>query len=136
MSTPTAAADTVPPPTKLTTIQLLRGLGGGRYAFAALVSAVGGGLMRPFLLLYAVTISGLSVGGAGLALSAGFVVGMAAVPFAGRWVDRGARRALMVSTLMLRASGLAALLLVPGPGGFVQGQTGGTHGNNNGGQRG
>ena len=63
MSTPTAAADTVPPPTKLTTIQLLRGLGGGRYAFAALVSAVGGGLMRPFLLLYAVTISGLSVGG-------------------------------------------------------------------------
>ena len=120
MSLTTAAADTVPtPPAKLTTIQLLRGLGGGRYAFAALVSAVGGGLMRPFLLLYAVTISGMSTSGAGLALSAGFLVGMAAVPFAGRWVDRGARRALTATTLILRASGLIALLLVPGPGGFV-----------------
>jgi MFS family permease len=108
------------PPTKLSAIQLLRGLGGGRYAAAALVSSLGGGLMRPFLLFYAVTVSGISAGSAGLALSAGFLVGIAAVPLAGRWVDeRGACRALMVITLTLRASGLLALVLVPGADGFV-----------------
>ena len=115
VSTVTAPA----PPAKLTTIQLLRGLGGGRYAFATLVSSLGGGLIRPFLLLYAVTISGISAERAGLALSVGFLVGIAAAPLAGRWVDRGARRALMVTTLALRAFGLLALLLVPGPDGFV-----------------
>jgi MFS family permease len=115
VSTSTGSA----PPTRLTTVQLLRGLGGGRYASAALVSSLGGGLMRPFLLLYAVTISGISAGRAGLALSVGFLVGIAAVPLAGRWVDRGACRALMVLTLALRASGLLALVLVPGPDGFV-----------------
>ncbi|HEX3812873.1 MAG TPA: MFS transporter [Mycobacteriales bacterium] len=111
-----AAAST---PSRLTTIQLLRGLGGGRYAFAALVAAVGGGLIRPFLLLYAVTVSHIGVGQAGLALSGGFVVGLAAVPIAGRWVDNGARRAVMVTTVALRAVGLLALLLVPGPAGFI-----------------
>jgi MFS family permease len=115
VSTATAPA----PPTKLTTIQILRGLGGGRYAFATLVSSLGGGLIRPFLLLYAVTISGISPGRAGLALSVGFLVGIAAAPLAGRWVDRGARRALMVTTLTLQASGLLTLMLVPGPAGFV-----------------
>jgi MFS family permease len=116
----TASTATAPaPPARLTAIRLLRGLGGGRYAFATLVSALGGGLIRPFLLLYAVTISGLSAGHAGLALSTGFLAGIAAVPLAGRWVDRGARRALMVTALTLQASGLLALLLVPGPDGFV-----------------
>jgi MFS family permease len=107
------------PPTKLTAIQLLRGLGGGRYAAAALVSSLGGGLMRPFLLLYAVTVSNISAGRAGLALSVGFLIGLAAVPLAGRWVDRGARRTFMVTTLTLRALGLLALLLVHGPDGFI-----------------
>ena len=115
VSTATASA----PPTKLTTVQLLRGLGGGRYACAALVAALGGGLMRPFLLLYAVTVSGISADRAGLALSVGYLVGIAAVPLAGRWVDRGARRSLMVTTLALRAVGLLALMLIPGPDGFI-----------------
>ncbi|MHA6765708.1 MFS transporter [Streptacidiphilus sp. PAMC 29251] len=115
LSTATASA----PPSRPTVIQLLRGLGGGRYACAALVSALGGGLMRPFLLLYAVTISGISAAHAGLALSVGFLVGIAVVPLAGQWVDRGARRALMVTTLTLRALGLLALLLIPGPDGFL-----------------
>jgi MFS family permease len=113
------AIDAASTPTRLTTIQLLRGLGGGRYAFAALVSAVGGGLIRPFLLFYAVTVSHISVSQAGLALSGGFVVGLATVPIAGRWVDSGARRAVMVTTVALRAAGLLALLLVPGPAGFI-----------------
>ncbi|MFC1436235.1 MFS transporter [Streptacidiphilus sp. N1-3] len=117
--TTVSTAIAAPPPTRLTALRLLRGLGGGRYAGAALVSALGGGLMRPFLLLYAVTISGISAGLAGLALSVGFLVGLAVVPLAGRWVDRGARRVLMATTLSLRASGLLALLLLPGPDGFV-----------------
>ena len=116
----TASTATAPaPPARLTAIQLVRGLGGGRYACAALVSSLGGGLMRPFLLLYAVTISGISADRAGLALSVGFLVGIAVVPLAGRWVDHGAWRALMVTTLTLRASGLLALLLIPGQDGFV-----------------
>jgi MFS family permease len=115
-STTTAATS---PAAKLTTIQLLRGLGGGRYAFATLIASLGGGLIRPFLLLYAVTVSHLSASRAGLALSAGFLVGLAAVPIAGRWIDAGAPRALMVTTLTLRASGLLALLLIPGPAGFI-----------------
>ncbi|HEX4062498.1 MAG TPA: MFS transporter [Streptosporangiaceae bacterium] len=114
-----ATAATTAPAAKLTTIQLLRGLGGGRYAFATLISSLGGGLIRPFLILYAVTVSHISVSYAGLALSAGFLVGLAAVPVTGRWVDTGARRAVMVTTLTLRASGLLALLLIPGPAGFI-----------------
>jgi MFS family permease len=116
-ATPTASGRI--PPAKLTTVQLLRGLGGHRYAFATLISSLGGGLIRPFLLLYAVTVSHISAGDAGLALSAGFLVGLAAVPMAGRWVDNGARRAVVVTTLALRAFGLLALLLISGPGGFV-----------------
>jgi MFS family permease len=118
-TTASTTAATTSSPAKLTTIQLLRGLGGGRYAFATLISALGGGLIRPFLLLYAVTVSHLGVSRAGLALSAGFLVGLAAVPIAGRWIDTGARRAVMVTTLTLRASGLLALLLIPGPAGFI-----------------
>jgi MFS family permease len=110
---PTAA------PTRLTTIRLLRGLGGGRYAFATLISSLGGGLIRPFLVLYAVTVSQLSAGRAGLALSAGFLVGLAAVPITGRWVDAGARRAVMVTALALRGAGLLALVLISGPAGFL-----------------
>jgi MFS family permease len=107
------------PPSKLTAIRLLRGLGGGRYAFAAGVSALGAGLIRPFLLLYAVTISHLSPSRAGLALSAGFLLGLALVPVTGRWIDVGARRAVVLSTILLRVAGLALLLAIPGPAGFI-----------------
>ncbi|WP_268907747.1 MFS transporter [Catenulispora pinistramenti] len=97
----------------------MRGLGGGRYAFAAAVSALGAGLIRPFLLLYAVTISHLSPSRAGLALSAGFVAGLALVPLAGRWVDAGGRRTVVVTTIALRVLGLVLLLAIPGPAGFI-----------------
>lgn len=98
---------------------MLRGLGGGRYAIAVGVSSLGGGLIRPFLLLYAITISDLSPSQAGLALSAGFLFGLALVPVTGRWIDTGARTAVVVTTLLLRAGGLLALLAIPGPAGFV-----------------
>ncbi|WP_323746211.1 MFS transporter [Catenulispora pinisilvae] len=107
------------PPSKLSTVRLLRGLGGGRYAFAAAVSALGAGLIRPFLLLYAVTISHLSPSRAGLALSAGFLAGLALVPLAGRWVDAGGRRTVVVTTIALRVLGLVLLLAIPGPAGFI-----------------
>ncbi|HEY1642943.1 MAG TPA: MFS transporter [Streptosporangiaceae bacterium] len=113
-----AAADPVPP-ARISAVRLLRGLGGGRYAVAAGVSALGAGLIRPFLLLYAVTISNLTPSRAGLALSAGFVLGLALVPVTGRWIDAGARRAVAVTTLALRAAGLVLLVAVPGPAGFI-----------------
>ncbi|MEZ0110311.1 MFS family permease [Catenulispora sp. EB89] len=122
LSTPPAPApaEAAPaPPSKLSTVRLLRGLGGGRYAFAAAVSALGAGLIRPFLLLYAVTISHLSPSQAGLALSGGFVAGLLLVPVAGRWVDAGARRTVVVTTIGLRVAGLILLLVVPGPAGFI-----------------
>lgn len=119
-ATGTEPATTSPaPPSKTSAVRLLRGLGGGRYAFAAAVSALGAGLIRPFLLLYAVTLSGLSPSRAGLALSAGFVFGLALVPVTGRWIDAGARRAVVVVTLALRVAGLVLLLVIPGPAGFV-----------------
>ena len=107
------------PPSRTSAVRLLRGLGGGRYAFAAGVSALGAGLIRPFLLLYAVTVSHLSPSRAGLALSAGFLFGLVLVPVTGRWIDAGARRAVVVATLALRVAGLVLLLAVPGPAGFV-----------------
>ena len=113
-----AAASPVPP-SKISAVRLLRGLGGGRYAFAAGVSALGAGLIRPFLLLYAVTISGLSPSHAGLALSGGFVFGLALVPLTGRWIDAGGRRVVVATTLSLQVTGLILLLVVPGPAGFV-----------------
>ncbi|WP_394940445.1 MFS transporter [Psychromicrobium sp. YIM B11713] len=106
-------------PAGLSPIRLLRAMGGGRYAFAVLISALGGGLLRPFLLLYAVTISQLSIEWAGLALSAGFVIGLGFVPLAGRWIDTGARTGPMAATLLIRALGLVLLIAVPGPIGFV-----------------
>lgn len=108
-----------PESAKLSPLRLLRAAGGWRYAVAILVSALGGGLLRPFLLLYAVGISQLSIEVAGLALSAGFIVGLAVVPWAGRWVDTGARTRPMMATLFVRALGMASLLLIPGPAGFV-----------------
>lgn len=116
----TAAAPSVSvAPSQVSAVRILRGLGGGRYAFAAGVSALGAGLIRPFLLLYAVTISGLSPSRAGLALSAGFVFGLLVVPATGRWIDAGARRSVVVTTLLLRVAGLVLLLVIPGPAGFV-----------------
>lgn len=94
-------------------------MGGGRYAISVLVSAVGGGLLRPFFLLFAVTVSHLRIDLAGLALSAGFVIGLAFVPIFGRWVDTGARTIPMMTTIFARILGLVLLLAIPGPIGFV-----------------
>ncbi|MFE4975151.1 MFS transporter [Kitasatospora sp. NPDC056651] len=98
---------------------LLTAAGGPRYAVALVVDAVGGGLLRPFLLLYGVGVLHLGAGAAGLALSAGMVAGLVAVPLTGRWIDRGARTLPAAVTLVLRAVGALVLLLTDGLSGFT-----------------
>ncbi|GAA3016784.1 MFS transporter [Streptomyces lactacystinicus] len=98
---------------------LLTAAGGPRYAVALAVDAVGGGLLRPFLLLYGVGMLRLGAGAAGLALSAGMLAGLLVVPLTGRWIDRGARTLPAAATLLLRAAGALTLLLADGLPGFT-----------------
>jgi MFS family permease len=86
---------------------------------ALLVDAVGGGLLRPFLLLYGIAVMGLNVAQAGLALSAGLLAGLAMLPFVGRWIDRGARSSVVTVTLLVRAAGVVVLLAGSGQLAFV-----------------
>ncbi|MFI6156332.1 MFS transporter [Kitasatospora sp. NPDC051170] len=101
------AADDHPRPGPL---RLLAAAGGPRYATALAVDAVGGGLLRPFLLLYGVGVLHLGAGAVGLALSAGMVAGLLVVPLTGRWIDRGARTLPAAVTLVLRGAGALTLL--------------------------
>ncbi|MEV7189066.1 MFS transporter [Kitasatospora sp. NPDC093102] len=100
-------------------LSLLTAAGGPRYAVALAVDAVGGGLLRPFLLLYGVGMLRLGAGAAGLALSAGMMAGLLVVPLTGRWIDRGARTLPAAATLLLRAAGALTLLLADGLPGFT-----------------
>ncbi|MFJ8622618.1 MFS transporter [Kitasatospora sp. NPDC093550] len=100
-------------------LSLLTAAGGPRYAVALAVDAVGGGLLRPFLLLYGIGLLHLGAGAVGLALSAGMVAGLLVVPLTGRWIDRGARTLPAAVTLLLRAAGALALLLADGLPGFT-----------------
>ncbi|WP_236654637.1 MFS transporter [Streptacidiphilus anmyonensis] len=95
---------------------LLRAGGGTRYVVALAVDALGSGLLRPFLLLYGVEVLHLGVARAGLAMTVGFLVALAAVPFAGRWIDRGARSAAVAGAMTVRVLGVALLLAAGVPG--------------------
>ncbi|WP_433247531.1 MFS transporter [Streptosporangium sp. CA-135522] len=102
------------------TIRSLAAVGGSRrYSAALLVDALGAGLLRPFLLLYGVTALGMSVAVAGVALSAGLLAGLAALPYAGRLIDRIGGRPVVVASLLARFGGVAALLTLDSPAGFV-----------------
>ncbi len=90
-----------------------------RYATALIVDALGSGLLRPFLLLYGIEVLHLSAAGAGLGLSAGMLAGLGAVPFFGRWIDRGARTVAVAATLLVRVAGVIVLLTTSGPPGFT-----------------
>ncbi|WP_084714529.1 MFS transporter [Streptacidiphilus rugosus] len=92
---------------------LLRAGGGARYALALTVDAVGSGLLRPFLLLYGVQVFHLGVARSGLAMTIGLLGGLAAVPFVGRWIDRGARSAAVAASMLVRVLGVAALVATP-----------------------
>ena len=97
---------------------LWRAAGGRRYASTLVVDALGDGMLRPFLLLYAVLVQGMSLPAAGLALSLGFVAGLVTLPFAGRWLDAGAPQSVVSTALAIRAVGLTLMLLIPGSWGF------------------
>ncbi|GAA1380174.1 MFS transporter [Catellatospora chokoriensis] len=116
-SAPRPAA-TTPDPVRSS---LLRRLGGPRYAAVLVVDALGAGMLRPFLLLYGMSVVGLSPGGAGLAVTLGLLAGLATLPPAGRWLDRGARSVPVAATLLVRAAGAAVLVAAPTPAGFAIG---------------
>jgi len=106
--------------TRTTLRELLHIPGGGRYALSAVVEAATSGMLRPFVVIYAVFI-GLSAPQAGLTLTVGMLVGLGAVPLTGRWIDAGAWRAPSVAALLVRAVGMLFLVLLPGFSGFAIG---------------
>jgi MFS family permease len=92
---------------------LLRVSGGPRYAVALAVDALGTGLLRPFLLLYGVTVLGLSAPVTGTAMTAGAVAGLVCMPAVGRWLDRGARSTAVAASMLVRVLGVTLLLVTP-----------------------
>jgi MFS family permease len=106
--------------TRTTLRELVRIPGGGRYALSSTVEAATSGMLRPFIVIYAVLI-GLSAPQAGVTLTVGMLAGLCAVPLTGRWIDRGGRRAPAVAALLVRAVGSLLLALVPSIVGFAVG---------------
>ncbi|WP_051795841.1 MFS transporter [Streptomyces sp. NRRL S-87] len=94
-------------------LALVRASGGPRYAVALAVDALGTGLLRPFLLLYGVTVLGLSAPATGAAMTGGIVAGLACMPAVGRWLDRGARSTVVAAAMLVRVLGVAVLLATP-----------------------
>ncbi|MFC4590879.1 MFS transporter [Sphaerisporangium corydalis] len=99
--------------TKIQPRGLVRASGGPRYAVALAVDALGTGMLRPFLLLYGVTVLRLSASATGIAMTAGAVVGLGCMPAVGRWLDRGARSTVVAASMLVRVLGVALLLAAP-----------------------
>ncbi|QNA70996.1 MFS transporter [Streptomyces sp. So13.3] len=99
--------------TKIRPGALVRASGGPRYAVALAVDALGTGLLRPFLLLYGVTVLRLSAPATGIAMTVGVVVGLVCMPAVGRWLDRGARSTVVAASMLVRVVGVALLLATP-----------------------
>jgi hypothetical protein len=93
--------------------ELIRSSGGARYAVALIVDSLGSGLLRPFLLLYGIQALHLGVAQTGAAMSVGMLLALVAVPFVGRWIDRGARSTAVAATMSVRVLGVGVLLLAP-----------------------
>ncbi|MFI5685436.1 MFS transporter [Streptomyces sp. NPDC051636] len=103
----------MPATTKIRPRALVRASGGPRYAVALAVDALGTGLLRPFLLLYGVTVLRLSAPLTGTAMTVGVVAGLVCMPALGRWLDRGARSAAVAASMLVRVAGTALLLAAP-----------------------
>ncbi|MFI2364147.1 MFS transporter [Promicromonospora sp. NPDC019610] len=99
--------------TKIQVRALVRASGGPRYAAALAVDALGTGMMRPFLLLYGVTVLELSAPATGIAMTVGIVVGLGCMPAVGRWLDRGARSTVVAASMLVRVVGVVLLLATP-----------------------
>jgi MFS family permease len=92
---------------------LVRASGGPRYAVALGVDALGTGMLRPFLLLYGLTVLHLSAPVTGAAMTVAVVTGLGCMPAVGRWLDRGARSAVVAAAMLVRVAGVAVLLATP-----------------------
>lgn len=101
------------PTTKIRPRALVRASGGPRYAVALAVDALGTGLLRPFLLLYGVSVLRLSAPLTGVAMTVGVVAGLVCMPALGRWLDRGARSTAVAASMLVRVAGTALLLAAP-----------------------
>jgi MFS family permease len=99
--------------TKIQPRALVRASGGPRYAVALAVDALGTGLLRPFLLLYGVTVLRLSAPATGIAMTSGIVAGLVCMPAVGAWLDRGARSTAVAASMLVRVLGVALLLATP-----------------------
>jgi MFS family permease len=99
--------------TKIQPRALVRASGGPRYAVALAVDALGTGMLRPFLLLYGVTVLGLSAPVTGIAMTVGVVVALVCTPMVGRWLDLGARSTVVAASMLVRVLGVALLLATP-----------------------
>ncbi|MEU6676120.1 MFS transporter [Streptomyces sp. NPDC046925] len=103
----------MPTPLKIRPRTLVRDSGGPRYAVALAVDALGTGLLRPFLLLYGVSVLHLSAPLAGSAMTAGVVAGLVCMPALGSWLDRGARSTPVAASMLVRVAGTVLLLAAP-----------------------
>lgn len=103
----------MPTTTKIRPSALVHASGGPRYAVALAVDALGTGLLRPFLLLYGVTVLHLSAPLTGTAMTVGVVAGLVFMPALGRWLDRGARSTAVAASMLVRVAGTALLLAAP-----------------------
>ncbi|WP_448322291.1 MFS transporter [Streptomyces sp. CO7] len=92
---------------------LVRASGGPRYAVALGVDALGTGMLRPFLLLYGLTVLRLSAPVTGVAMTVAVVTGLVCMPAVGRWIDRGARSTVVAASMLVRVAGVAVLLATP-----------------------
>lgn len=99
--------------TRVQSRALVRASGGPRYTVALAVDALGTGLLRPFLLLYGVTVLGLSAPVTGTAMTVGIVAGLVCMPAVGRWLDRGARSTVVAASMLVRVVGVALLPAAP-----------------------
>ncbi|MGW4517650.1 MFS transporter [Streptomyces sp. NPDC004393] len=103
----------MPTITKIRPRALVRAFGGPRYAVALAVDALGTGLLRPFLLLYGVTVLRLSAPVTGTEMTIAVVAGLVCMPAVGRWLDRGARSTVVAASMLVRVLGVALLLAAP-----------------------
>ncbi|WP_031080076.1 MFS transporter [Streptomyces sp. NRRL S-118] len=99
--------------TKIEPRALVRASGGPRYAVALTVDALGTGLLRPFLLLYGMTVLRLSAPVTGTAMTVAVVAGLVCMPVVGRWLDRGARSTVVAASMLVRVLGVVLLLATP-----------------------
>ncbi|GII31884.1 MFS transporter [Planotetraspora mira] len=78
------------------------------------VDALGSGIYVPLTLLFIHEVTGLPLTTVGLGVTAAAVVGLAANPVAGAFIDRFDARRVLIATYVLRALGFAAYPFVDG----------------------